>query len=328
MQLINESVILKKGSKLYEFKNMIMDCYLEAFAEAQLSNQNLTNISKMLGVPSVALKFDTPLHIEEDSEFYGEDFDVFSLSANDNQILQTISNRQITTQYKYPLEQQVLKHLNDSFTFTYLNSEFAGRKLTAIAFFPIWMCILGTGTYRIPARAVLDVSSYNIYIEENAPLSITRKDIIKTDADFYSPFGNVKGFIHLLPQKNGLTNYNQNRQYGVLYSVGISSNPRNFENELIIGQDITVTRNGKKISFSSISNNFNPRKIFPNSKIFPSSRLYPLKSSYNYIFLKYKVYEAPNGTYVDSGKYYYAIKKVDFIKSDWIDFEINYDRGN
>lgn len=326
MKVINESVVLKKGSKIYEFKNLIMDCYLEKFAEAQLLSENHNNIANQLSLPSVAIKFDVPLDVEEDSLYYGDDFDVFSFSAMDNQVQQTISNQQITIQYKYPLEQQVLTMVEGSLSQTTLSS-FAGRKITAIAFFPIWMCIMATGVYRIPARAILDVSAQNIYIEENMPLSITRKDTITTDAEFYSPFNSVKGFVHLIPDKNGLTSYAQYRQFGILESIGITNNPRRLDNELVIGEDVTVTRNGNKITFSEIANDFNPRKIFPGPRIFPGLGIYPLKSSYKYFFLKYKVLEAPNGTYVDSGKYYYAIKKVDFIKSDWWNIEIDYERG-
>lgn len=326
MELINESVTIKMGSKVMDFKNLILDNYLESFARAQLLTENFNLIGNQLSVPSVALKFDTPLDIHEDSEFYGDEFDAFTLSAMDNQISQVISEKQMTIQYKYPLEQQILIRDPDGFHYDTI-AAFEGHKLTAIAFFPIWMCITAAGNFRIPARAILDVSSYNIYIAENTPLSITRKDTVNSDADFYSPFNSIKGPIHLIPDKNGLTNYTQNRQFGILTSIGITDNPRKFDNELVIGEDITATQNGNKITFAPISNDFNPGRIFPNPRLFPNSRLYPSKEAYKYIFLKYKVLESPNGTYIDSGKYYYTIKQVDFIKSDWIDFEISYDRG-
>lgn len=338
MELINESVTIKMGSKVMDFKNLILDNYLDNFARTQLLTDSYTGIGNTLSVLSVALKFDTELDIHEDSEFYGDEFEMFTMSAMDNQINQVISGKQMTIQYKYPLEdQQILVRDTDSFHYDTIASAFNGRKLTAIAFFPTWMCIVAAGGFRIPARAILDVSRYNIYIAENTPLSITRKDIVNSDADFYSPFNSIKGPIHLVPDKNGLNtkiSFGNNRQFGILTSIGITDNPRKFENELVIGEDVDVFQEGNQIFFSPIHNAFYGRKIFPNSRLYLGSRFggkYPLDGeSKKYIFLKYKVLEAPSsdGEYVDSGKYYYTLNQVDFIKKDWIDYKIRYDRGD
>ena len=55
--------------------------------------------------------------------------------------------------------------------------------------------------------AVLDVSNYNIYLQENQELSVTRKDIITTDALFYSnDKTKIPGPVHLAPYRGATNN--------------------------------------------------------------------------------------------------------------------------
>ncbi|MBR2857753.1 hypothetical protein IKE96_00850, partial [bacterium] len=69
--------------------------------------------------------------------------------------------------------------------------------------------------------AVLDTSNYNLYLQENEFFTVVRKDIITTDADFYTEWSIVKAPAHLCPkgiEKTSGSYFNDN--YGILKSVG------------------------------------------------------------------------------------------------------------
>lgn len=210
------------------------------------------------------------------------------------------------------------------------------------------MIIGGTGSYKTPVCAILDTSNYNMYLQQNQDFSITRRDIITTDALFYSSNKNkIPGPVHLAPygvpqiiyqpniyRETGVWQSFNDRGYGILYSIGLSSYPDYIDKEFIIGEDIQVENNGIELNINGLENYLTKDSpLFCSKNIYASTNLYPVKTNYKYVIFKYKVYqEVHSGTYddvistsTDTGYYYYqAIPISKFGKSN---LKIKYERG-
>ena len=174
-------------------------------------------------------------------------------------------------------------------------------------------------------------------MQENQNLTITRKDIITTDALFYSNDTNkVPGPAHLAPF--GVPEIIQNKEgyymaaHGILYSIGLSSYTDYIDKEFIIGQDIEVEENGTELNIKGLENYLaTDNSLFPSNNIYPSAGLYPIKTNYKYVILKYKTWQmvdSEDGTteiLVDTGYYYYQAFPID--KFGELDLKIKYERG-
>ena len=277
------------------------------------------------------------MNFSSSSVIYNQEFDVALVYGNQSR--QILNEKQIIIEYSYN-SKDVLVY-SDS---TKNISDFYGKKITAIGF----------NTYfsideRIPVLAILDTSNYNIYIQENQDMSITRKDIITTDAIFYSnnknkvpgpahlaPYG-VPQIIYQPPIYNDLRNSKQvfnDAGYGILYSIGLSSYSDYIDKEFIIGTDVLAELNKTELNIKGIENYLSTNgSLFPSDKIYPNSNLYPIKSNYKYVIFKYKVWQSVHsGTYdevittpTDTGYFYYqAIPIEKFGKTN---LKIKYERS-
>lgn len=339
MKIKNELVSIKIGNKHYDFNNLILDTYLERFAISQLNLEDTyNNISTEKMLRYCLLKFDTPLeNLKENSELHNQDFDIcFGISAQNSQI---INEKQISIQYAYEMMTDIFDYKNN--TTVVGIDEYYGKKITAIGFNTIWWNDKETTT-KYPVCAVLDTYNYDIYLQENQDLSITRKDIITTDALFYSSNSKFTGPLHLVPEY--LTRYvgpvldkNEppisryiNTIKPKLYSIGLSSYVDYIDKEFVDGQDVQVEQNGTELNINGIENYLSTDSpLFPSNDIYPSSNLYPIKSNYKYIIFKYQIWEERGGAYDDpfiltNDYYYQAIPIEKFGKSN---LKIKYERG-
>lgn len=202
MRIRNDLVSIKIGKKQYDFNNLILNEYLNRFAKSQLDKDNMRLIANDKELSYCLLKFDTPLEINENTELHNQDFDVALLEGASN-IIQEISKNEISVKYTYKSEwiwgdyHSTTGNLNNGKTI----KDYYGRKVTAIAFNsnPIVDTNL---TWKVPVCAVLDVSNYNIYLQENQDFTVTRKDVISSDALFWSEDKRIKGPIHLAPLRS------------------------------------------------------------------------------------------------------------------------------
>lgn len=337
MKIKNELISVKIGNKQYDFNNLILDVYLKKFAVSQIHLEDIyNNISNEKVLSNCLLKFDTPFeNLEENSELHNQDFDLYwGFSKQVNQI---INEKQINIHYSY--EKYNIWDYNQGKTAKI--SDYYGRKITAIGFNNNWVDD-SEYTTKYPVCAVLDTSNYNIYLEENQELSITRKDIITIDALFYSSNPKYSGPLHLAPKN--LTRYvgpalgeNEpiesryiNTIKSKLYSIGLSSYVDYIDKEFVIGQDVEIEENGTEINIKGIENYLSADSpLFPSNQIYPSSNLYPVKSNYKYIILKYQIWEERGGAYdnpfVDTGDYYYQAIPID--KFGETNLKIKYERG-
>ena len=335
MKIKNDLVSIKIGKKQYDFKNLILDTYLQRFIKGQLDKNTINNILYGKNLIYCMLKFDTPLqNINSNSVIYNQEFD--AALAIGCKYEQTISEKQIIIEYTYN-SKDILDYSDGSIKDI---SNFYGRKITALGF---------NNTFReydeenemskLPVLAVLNTENYNIYLQENQELAITRKDIITTDALFYSNNKDkIQGPAHLVPF--GIPEITQNKKnyysaaHGILYSIGLSSYTDYIDKEFIIGQDIEVEENGTELNIKGLENYLaTDNSLFPSNNIYPSAGLYPIKTNYKYVILKYKIWQNVHSgdfnnvitTPTDTGYYYYQAIPID--KFGELDLKIKYERG-
>ena len=198
MKIKNELVSIKIGKKQYDFNNLVLDEYLKRFARSQLNEEdvNLTTMDKRARY--CLIKFDEPLEdISAKSEIQNSDFDICLMGSTIAN--QDISEQNITTEYLYA--SYFIWDYNKKTAEDVKISDYYGKKITAIGFNSWW----AKGSVLV--LAVLDVSNYNIYLQENQELSVTRKDVITTDALFYSnDKSKVPGPVHLAPYRSATNN--------------------------------------------------------------------------------------------------------------------------
>lgn len=346
MKIKNDLISIKIGKKQYDFHNLILDEYLKSFATEQLNIDNIKTFKSMKNLKYLLIKFDTPLeNLNEKSILKNEDFDIALLYSST--ISQITNENRIITQYTYQSSDIIIWDYNkeDHSGQSPKIYEYAGKKITALGFNTYWATSL---FYENPVKAVLDTSNYNIYIQENQNFTVIRKDIITTDALFYSNnMSKVPAPLHLMPVYNKAVItpnwlYNESgggiggtdESYGIIYSIGLSSYIDRIDKEFVIGEDIEITQNGTELEIEGIENYLsNEKLLYPNSNLYPSSSLYPVKSNYKYIIIKYKVwqnilsgtYENPVRTMTDTGYFYY--QAVPINKFGKLNLKIKYERG-
>ena len=344
MKIKNDLISIKIGKKHYDFNNMILDTYLKTFVSSQISIENTNQTNNGKNLTCLLIKFDTPFeNLNEKSMLVNEDFDVYAFGRVTS--TQEVLENKIIVQYQYETD-KVLSYSSSNFSEQKDISEYYGKKITALGFNNFGS--KSTSIYT-DVKAVLDMSNYNIYLQEKQDFVVTRRDIVTTDALFYSNNkSKVPGPLHLMPVFNKAViepniiydntgNYSitgADKSYGVIYSVGLSSFTDRIDKEFIIGEDVEVTQNGTELEIQSIENYLNNENLlYPNSNLYPSSNLYPIKSNYKYIILKYKVwqnilsgtYENPAYTMTDTGYFYYQAIPID--KFGKLNFKIKYERG-
>ena len=343
MKIKNDLISIKIGKKHYDFHNLILDEYLKVFATTQVDVEENNKTKNRKNLTYLLLKFDTPIeNLNEKSVLVNEDFDVFTF---DSSTIQQVSDERISVQYNYRVN-SIVDFSSPNYPENIAISNYNGRKITAIGFNSFGG--KSTAVYT-NVKAVLDTSNYNIYLQENQEFIVTRKDIITTDALFYTSNKNkVPGPLHLMPITNkavitpkklyntagNLMISGSDESYGIIYSVGLSSYIDRIDKEFIIGQDVEITQNGTELSIEGIENYLsNEKLLYPNFNLYPSSSLYPIKTNYKYIIIKYKVwqnilsgtYENPVYTMTDTGYFYHQALPID--KFGNLNLKIKYERG-
>lgn len=197
MKIKNDLVSIKIGKKQYDLNNLILNEYLNRFAKSQLDKDKVKQRDYIKELKYCLIKFDEPFeNFDENIELHNQDFDICLVDGVSN-IVQEMSEKEISIKYTYKTNWNVWDYKEN----TAINKNIAnyrGRKITAIGFNSHWMSDENT-VIKFPVCAVLDVSNYNIYLQPDQDVSITRKDIISTDAEFYSNSKKIKGPVHLAP---------------------------------------------------------------------------------------------------------------------------------
>lgn len=306
MKIKNDSVRIQIGNKKYDFHNLILNEYIKRLINKQLSKEVATNsnLTKSTKLTYLLLKLDTPINnINQDSVLTNYDFDITIVHRAS--IKQDISEKQVVIQYDYSIlvndyviDLKTAQLGKDSSETIKQLADFYDRKITAIGFTTHWY------PYKeVPVCAVLDTSNYSIFLEKNQDLTISRKDIITTDAEFSTNNKEkVKGPAHLSPlglpqiiyqpsivqtlkddEGNDYIKKHEFYDYakGVLTSVGLSQNPNYIEKEYKIGEDIQAVNNETEIEINGIINDEKEEgNVYPSDELFPiEPRTLPIQSS-------------------------------------------------
>ena len=345
MKIKNDLVLIKIGKKRYEFKNLILNEYLNTFARAQLNKDDIYVTKNNKNLQYLLIKFDTPLeNIAEESILNNDDFDIALVLGKT--VLQEINENGITVQYTYKItgDFAVIDYSTNETLYNDI-SKFYGKKITALGFNRSFITLPNA---KVNVCAVLDTSNYNIYLQKKQEFTVTRKDIITTDTIFFSnDKSKIAGPIHLAPFPNkALIKPNEvyddtgnrwftgsDESFGIIYSIGLSSYVDRIDKEFVIGEDVEITQNGAELEIKGLNNAISREFICPNENIYPSSNLYPIKSNYKYMIVKYKAwqqilsgtYDNPIRTITDTGYFYY--QAIPIRKFGDLDLKIKYERG-
>lgn len=336
----NDAIIIKNGKKTFELRNTILDEYLKRFAVRQMDTNYALNTHNTF-LKYIMLKFDTPITYDTNSNIYTDDFDICLME--EPQTKQTINKSTITADYTWLIG-------SNAFIYEYTTHEagefiqdWYNRKITAIGFNTTW-APTGTGV-STPVCAIIDTSNYNLYLQDNELFTVTRRDLVSSDALFWSNSNKIPGALHLAPNGGDVifpqaNIYNSDhsawasfafiRTYGIVHSVGFSNSIDVIEHEQVIGTDISMRQIDNKLILRNI---VSPPPSLARTFISKFLPFFPTRSSYKYYIIKYKVWQDfVSGTYedivytpTDTGYYYYiAIPTTDIGTKN---IEIKYERS-
>lgn len=282
MYIENKNIVVKTKNKNFELHNEIFNNYLSKLALRQISDSPFED----LRMSKVYIKFEETINIKEKSI---SDYDV---SLNGICSI-TVTNQIATVQYNYS-SSEILSYDNNLANYT-------NKQITALAF---------GSTFEI--FAAVDISSFNIFLDNISIFNITRTDMLSLDG--------ISDDIpyHICPH------YEENYISigGKLYSVGLGSSKGLIEEEYILNDDdieiVEETENEPASFFVSVEkgvddtqfpinilypqDNIYPMPfavlspiLFPNIDVYPDNNVYPSKSDFKYVIFKYQVYSTLEG---------------------------------
>lgn len=253
MKIKNEYVKIKLGKKEHTFTNLILDNYIDLYADSFLNFKNKA-------LSSCFIKFDIPQFVDINSKTMEYDL---VLNSNFSNTIEIYTENMITNNYTFNEKVSGFPDITD----------FKGHRIVG----------LGFGTYEYSKTkeknianiyAYLDVSNYNIYIQDEQNLIISRKDKITTDLEFYSDFEDVKYPTHLTTRGTLEVNGNEyNTIYSQLYSIGLGTLKHIPEKEITV-DNFDIIRDGVGIVRIRNAKDY---AIYPSSTVYPSAEIYPRK---------------------------------------------------
>ena len=309
MEVKNLEVGIKIGNKQRKFTNLICNSYLDLFADSFLDfkEKNLpycfVNFSKdnsNITVNSTTMQYDTILEAE------------FA------QNIEILTENSVINKYYY---------INPVAEYQYLE-DFTGRPIKEIGFGNV-----NPDTNKYILYAYLDVSKYNIIIQDSQPIIISRVDKIASDMKFWSNSSDIKGPYHLTGRGMlELVGFDYDRVLPKFYSLGFGVLPYVYIQEFL-AENLDVKKTGTgEITVNNTFTNFAKNDLYPRPDLYPSPTLYPQESTANLLIYKFKMYkevyvdpERPPDL-VDTGLYYIQYKELTnfgFINN----LKIKYERG-
>lgn len=309
MKVKNLEVGIKIGNRERKFTNLILNSYLDLFANSLLDFKeknlpycfvNFTKSNSDISENSVEMEYDT------------------ILEADFSQNVEILTDKNIINKYYYTLPLAGFEAIES----------FQGQAIKQIGF--------GNYDYDLEdyvLYAYLDISKYNIVIQENQPIIINRIDKIVSDMNFWSNSTLIKSPYHLtgrgLLETGG---YDYVRVLPKLYSVGFGVLPYLYIDEYL-AEDLNIEKTGTgEITITGINSNFAKNDLFPRPDLYPSPNLFPRESTANLLIYKFKmyreVYEDPMlpPNLEDTGLFYVQYTELDrfgIIKN----LKIKYERG-
>ena len=308
MKVKNLEIGIKIGNKERKFTNLILNRYLDLFANSILdftSKQlvdcviNITKNNANIDENSTTMEFDTVIE------------------GNLNEVL---TENTVINKYSYAEE-------NTLYGFNKI-SNFVGQTLKEVGF-----GIFDFENDKFTMYAYLDVSKYNIIIQAGQPIVISRTDKIVSDMKFWSNSSTIKAPYHLTADGlHEISGMDYTRVLPQLYSCGFGILPYKYIDEYLV-EDLDIEKTGTgEITITGINSNFAKNDLFPRPDLYPSPDLYPQAPTANLLIYKFKmyreVYEDPMLPPIleDTGLYYVQYKEL--TRFGLIEnLKIKYERG-
>lgn len=245
MKIKNESVTIKIGREQKTFQNLILNDYIDLYADSFLSFKD-----KFLAY--CFIKLDTLQEITPESTQMEYDLVLENYLRDFEEIYteNTIINKY---NYKNVVENKV-GNLN-------------GHKITGIGF-GLWD--IETDNYKL--YAFLDVSSYNVVIQNNQSVSVSRIDKVTSDLKFYCDDNSIKYPLHLTTK--GKIEFKANDYDTVfpkLYSIGLGTLYNQMEKEILI-KDLDFKKESLGVLRITGAKDY---ASYPSYNTFPNPNLYP-----------------------------------------------------
>lgn len=233
----NEYVKIQTGKKEYTLRNYMYDSYLRLFSEFQYNYREIDNIhgGDLINtcLQNCVIKFDTPLKDYKNAT-YGE----FDIRIGTRQI-EIIGNEcSVSSLYNYNSNTGAYEINNLLLSDTIDLLPYNGKKITAIGF----VANNRTFGYSLDRTlyACVDTSNYSILFNASRGISISRKDVMSSNAvcDGYDyP-------LHLSPVQKERYNQEENSSNlkSILYSVGFGNLRGKMDLEFVIGREVEIQK--------------------------------------------------------------------------------------
>ena len=286
---------------------MILNSYLNLFADSFIDFKNKD-------LPYCLVNFNNTNNITEDSTEM--DYDLI-LEADFNKNIEVLSPISIINKYYYRTP-QVGQEWNS----------YIGKPIISIGFANYNYTLNKYIIY-----AYLDVSNYNIIVQENQPIIISRIDKITSDMNLWANSSKIKAPYHL--SMRGMLNYEGMEYFRTipkLYSVGFGVLPYTLNKEYLV-EDLTIQRENTGIVKIQdvLEAQYRANTKYFNKDIYFNNDWYFQEPTYDYMIYKFKLYKETytnpeeDPVWIDTGLFYTQYKKVK--KNGNINLSIKYERS-
>lgn len=311
MKIENEEVSIKIGNKTKTFKNLILNSYLNLFADSFLD-------FKEKNLPYCFVNF-TKNNIDINENSTSMQYDTI-LEADFASNIEVLTGSNIVNKYFYQNPVSGMNYLED----------FEGQTIKELGF-ANW----DNTKQSYVLYAFLDVSKYEITIQGSQPVIISRVDKISSDMQFWANNSKLKAPYHLTGR--GLIRTAGMEYESIipkLYSIGFGVLPYSFVKEYLV-EDLTIQNAGNGIiNIPNIFYNYIKEDLYPRQDLYPNEDLYPQAPTANLLIYKFKMYkkvysnpETDNYELEDTGMYYTQFRELKDSEYGKFSLRIKYERG-
>lgn len=299
MKIKNQLVRFKIGDREYNFANLILDNYINLFANSFVKFKN-KNLNFCL------VNFTKNNNITQSST--SMQYDVILLE-NTSLSTEYLSQSSIVNKYYYD-DEYILspKKMLD----------FEGQPIKEVGFAKYDEM---SGQYIL--YAYLNVENYNLVPQSSQPIIITRIDKIESDMNLIVNNSTLKTPYHL--SRDGILVGTEAVLVSELYSVGFGPTPNIITKEYLTN-DLNISIEGGQINFNNdFQAYYNSGTLFAREDLWASNDLYAKKATETYLIYKFKIYREEGPLYEDTGMFYIQYKRL--RKQGILNLNILYERS-
>lgn len=308
MKVSNEFVRIRTGNKEKIFRNLILNNYLKLYADSFLEFKDKT-------LNACLINFTHDNNITEDSTSMGYDLPII---ADSRDIFQKNSPTQITTEYYY--RRQIS---GEDIYISNNYKQWFGSTIKDIGF-----AHYDYGTQKYKLYAYLNVSAYNVVLQENQPLAVVRQDKVTSDYDFWSNSPRVNAPFHLSTDGfKDIVGFEATYYYPKLYSIGFGELPYSLQKEYKV-EELDIIQNNNVITINGVQGNYLSDTLYMSSDILMSDDLLMREATWRYLAYVFHLWKRENpesDNYIDSGLNY--VQYLDLRQHGKLDLSIKYERN-